>query len=204
MVSAEDVMGWRIVVQDAKTSRSGSCEADVERDVGALADEAKRLQRMVLLTGRLIDYVAMLIRLCQAPGVDGMLDVRWWVLRGRSSPVLVRWKKLGGGNVVRPVKVERLDEEMVDRVAVPEMRPFLVACLEVWGELEGVWRMLRLRLSRGFEKGYVQRYRFEARLLEVARRLVGVHEGVVAALRARGNVVEERFWVSSVVGQVGQ
>ena len=190
---------WKIPVQSSKTSRSDGDLRDVVEDYESAMLDVREVYELLMKAGKLIDYLAFVIRMCQAPGIDQRLDIRWWWVSRRRSPVLVRWKRRGDKFV--SCRVLRLTDEMVRRVAVEEIRPVLSGCMDVMPQLFGLWDALRRSLAlRTFPRGHVRRHRFRERLEEVAERIADLHVEVQRQRDVRGARMERRFRVEEVLG----
>ena len=92
------------------------------RDVAANREE-ERARLHLLVNGLIerslnldlaIDAVARALRVSQPP-MHGKYDIRWWVINGKKSPVLVRWEYNSNRRRYEPSKVDRLREIRSDR-----------------------------------------------------------------------------------------
>jgi hypothetical protein len=113
-----DVERWRIPVQPSGTSNSRGALEEVGQDLAELVSEGKAVLVCLRKVGRLVDYTGFLVRLTQAPGIRGALDIRWWRLGGSDpgAPVLVRWLQTRAGKA-RTKRILRAKREIpVDSV----------------------------------------------------------------------------------------
>jgi hypothetical protein len=196
-----DVERWRIPVQSSGSSNSRGALEDVGRDLADLVSEGNAVLGCLRKVGRLVDYVGFLVRLTQAPGIVGALDVRWWRLGGGRAgvPVLVRWLQTRGGKA-RTKRVLRVRREVVDGVAVPEMRELLWELVGLYGELSEMWgRLSRVLRGGRLMRGYVARGGYVGKVERIAQRVVELHGEVERVLLDRGVRVEKRFRVEEVV-----
>ena len=197
-----DVERWRIPVQSSGTSNSRGALEEVGQDLAELVSEGKAVLGCLRKVGRLVDYTGFLVRLTQAPGIRGSLDIRWWRLGGGhpGTPVLVRWQQTRDGKA-RTKRILRAKREMVEKVAVVEMRELLWELIGIYGELREMWEKLSrvLRAAR-LVRGYVKRGNYEKKLERIAQRIVELHGEVELVLVNRGVRVEKRFRVEEVVG----
>jgi len=197
-----EIERWRIPVQASGTSNSRRALEEAGRDLAELVGEGKEVMGCLMKVGRLMDYTGFLVRLTQAPGIMGSLDIRWWKM-GRDRPVLVRWIQTKSGEA-KTKRILRVRMDMVRRVAVPEMRGLLWELIGVYKELSELWEKLSVVLRGGrLVKNYVKRGKFEERIGVIAERLVELHGEVELVLLNRGVRVEKRFRVEEVVGLVG-
>jgi hypothetical protein len=174
---------------------------EVGQDLAELVSEGKAVLVCLRKVGRLVDYTGFLVRLTQAPGIRGSLDIRWWRLGGSNpgTPVLVKWLQTRTGKA-QTKRVLRAKREMVEKVAVPEMRELLWELLGIYGELREMWEKLSRVLRGGrLVKGYVKRGKFEEKADRIAQRIVELHGEIELALLNRGVRVEKRFRVEEVV-----
>lgn len=189
---------WKIPVQASKTARSDGDLEDIAQDYESAMLDVREVYELLVKAGKLIDYLAFVIRMCQAPGMDQRLDIRWWWVSRRRSPVLVRWKQEGSKFASR--RVLRLTDEMVVRVTVEELRPVLKGCLDVMPQLFAVWDALRKSLTlRTFPRGHVRRHKFRERLEELADKITDLHVEVQRERDRRGARMERRFRIEEVL-----
>lgn len=196
---AYGVMGWRVPKQHAGTSRSDGGDDGVVVAYEGVVLGAKEVMEAVRALGVVIDYFAFVVRLAQAPDIKGRLDVRWWVTGRRREPVVVRWRS--AKSKLPPVRVRRLRREMVEAVAVEELRPWLWEALEGAREAMMGWVEMRGWLLEGrvpVGDGAIRRVK--GRVEGLAERARRVHEGVERELARRGVPVEERCSVRAVCG----
>lgn len=192
------ISDWNIPTQNALTSSSVKDVSDVVKDYKRMEDELQSIYGYVTDVGRVVDYLAFVLRLVQPNNSNKMFDVRWWVSHGRRVPTLVRWMRKEGAVVfARPVK--RIEKEMIEAAAVPEMRPLLEEILRIWFDAQGLWFLLRKKLYSEFRPGDMGRMKVERRLQELVVRIARIHMEALDVLVVRGVIVETQMGLDEVI-----